>query len=112
MISTHVLDTSRGKPAAGLAVLLEATVDARSWTIIGRGMTDVDGRVKQGLTPQSGVGTGTYRLRFDTNTWFRAQDIEAYYPEVQITFSVRDAALHHHVPLLLSPFGFTTYRGS
>lgn len=103
-VSTHVLDTSTGRPAGGLRVALEA-VDG---TAVGHGTTDGDGRVA-GLAAE--VPEGGYRLRFDTGAWFEGQGVAAFYPEVVVAFTVADDR-HHHVPLLLSPFGYSTYRGS
>jgi 5-hydroxyisourate hydrolase len=111
-ITTHVLDTSRGKPAAGIAVLLEFHVSGKEWKQLAHSKTDADGRAK-GLLPDSArAEAGTYRLRFDAGDYFRALGIESFYPEVTVEFVVRDAAEHYHVPLLLGPFGYTTYRGS
>lgn len=108
-ISTHVLDTARGRPAAGIAVIL-ATGDANRE--IARGTTDADGRVP-GLVPRgTPIAAGVYRLTFDTGAYFRAQGVVGFYPHVPIVFEVREPAEHHHVPLLLSPYGFATYRGS
>lgn len=110
-ITTHVLDTSRGRPASGVPVLLEAREES-GWREIGRALTDGDGRVRQLLPMGSALTTGTYRLTFGIETYFRTQGIETFYPEASIVFHVRDANQHHHVPLLLSPFGYSTYRGS
>lgn len=113
-ITTHVLDTSRGRPAAGIVVVLEQKDEAANdaWREIGRGTTDDDGRVKTLLAPGVAPGAGVHRLTFDTAAWFEAQHVAAFYPEVCITFTIIDPAQHHHVPLLLSPFGYSTYRGS
>ncbi len=109
-ITTHVLDTSRGCPASGVSVRLELKV-GEGWQEVGRGETDADGRARQLLSDRS-LEAGTWRLTFDLGSWFAAQGIEAFYPEASIVFLVRDARQHHHVPLLLSPFGYSTYRGS
>ena len=103
-VSTHVLDSVEGRPAAGVAVRLE-TPDV----VLAEGVTDADGRCR--LTDDA-TRAGTYRLVFDTGSWFAAQDRAAFYPEVVLTFVVREPAEHHHVPLLLSPFAYSTYRGS
>jgi 5-hydroxyisourate hydrolase len=108
-ITTHVLDTARGKPASGVAVTLERA-SGEAWQHVAQERTDRDGRAK--LAPASDVVAGSYRLRFETGAYFRAQQIESFHPEVVVTFSVRDAAEHHHVPLLLAPYGYSTYRGS
>jgi 5-hydroxyisourate hydrolase len=110
-ISTHVLDTSRGRPASGVPVLLEIQGE-NGWREIDRALTDADGRVSQLLPEGSALTTGIYRLTFGIETYFRTQGIDGFYPEASIVFHVRDANLHHHVPLLLSPYGYTTYRGS
>jgi 5-hydroxyisourate hydrolase len=106
-LSTHVLDAMTGRPAAGLAVRLDEQVDGQ-WRPAAEGRTDADGRISALGDP----GTGTHRLRFDTGGYFAAAGIDSFYPEVTVTFTVTDAASHHHVPLLLSPFAFSTYRGS
>ena len=108
-ISTHVLDTSLGRPAQGVGVTLEIE-SGEGWRVIGRGATNSDGRAAD-LSPGKLVA-GKYRLRFDTAAYFSERNISSFYPSVEITFLVHDAAQHHHVPLLLSPFGYTTYRGS
>lgn len=110
-ITTHVLDTARGRPAEGVPVTLEI-FSGGEWKDIGRVLTDVDGRAKQLLPPDHVLRLGTYRLRFDLAVWFAAQEIEAFFPSATIVFLVRDADQHYHVPLLLSPFGYSTYRGS
>ncbi len=109
-ISTHVLDVSRGKPAHGVPVHLERK-DGDAFTSLRHALTDVDGRVKD-LVPSGQLTAGTYRLTFDTSTYFGDLGIEGFYPEAAIVFLVRDAEAHYHVPLLLSPFGYSTYRGS
>jgi 5-hydroxyisourate hydrolase len=110
-LSTHVLDTSRGRPASGIHVLLEVRTE-KDWREVGRAMTDGDGRVRQLLPMGSALTTGIYRLTFEIDTYFRTQGIQGFYPEASIVFHVRDANQHYHVPLLLSPFGYSTYRGS
>jgi 5-hydroxyisourate hydrolase len=109
-ISTHILDTTCGRPAAGVDVTLERSGEGGAWTALGRGTTDGDGRVKALLA--EGPEPGTYRITFHVAPYFRRQNVEAFYPEVSIAFEVRRAGEHFHVPLLLNPFGFTTYRGS
>ena len=108
-ITTHVLDTSRGRPAAGVPVSLEHAADS-GWQTVGRGTTDADGRASDVLT--SAPEDGLYRLTFDTGAYFRAVGEPAFYPEVSVTFVVEHGEQHYHVPLLLSPFGYSTYRGS
>jgi 5-hydroxyisourate hydrolase len=108
MISTHVLDTARGRPAAGVPVALERV--AGDGAVIARAVTDADGRVRE-LAPAS-LAAGDYRLTFDTGAYFATLGVEGFYPLVTVVFSLRDPSQHHHVPLLLSPFGYATYRGS
>jgi 5-hydroxyisourate hydrolase len=110
-ITTHVLDTSRGRPAIGVPVLLEIR-EGEGWGEIGHALTDGDGRVRDLLPAGSALIPGIYRLTFGIETYFRAQEVEGFYPEATISFHVRDGNQHHHVPLLLSPFGYSTYRGS
>ena|SRR5256885_5184951 len=111
-ITTHILDVSRGSPASGVSITLEIQTDGNGWRIIGRGETDADGRLRNLLPDDSQLKAGTYRLTFDTGAYFAAQKTEAFYPEVKVAFVVKDGAQHYHVPLLLSPFGYSTYRGS
>lgn len=106
-ITTHVLDTARGRPAAGVPVRLE-----QAGTVLGSGQTDADGRLRDLLPPDAPLAPGIYRLVFDTGAYFHRQDVDAFYPLVSIDFDVRDGGQHYHVPLLLSPFGYSTYRGS
>lgn len=102
MITTHVLDTAQGRPATGIPVRLEIR-EADRWTLVGQGTTDADGRLKSlGATAQA----GTYRLVFDTRSR------STFFPEVAVQFDITDTSAHYHVPLLLSPFGYSTYRGS
>ncbi len=108
-ITTHVLDIGTGKPAAGVAVTLEV-LDGERWLRIAAGATDGDGRVKS-LGPDR-LASGTYRLGFDTGAYYAAAGTETFFPEVTLTFAVSETQSHYHVPLLLSPFGYSTYRGS
>jgi 5-hydroxyisourate hydrolase len=111
-ITTHVLDTSIGRPATGVGVVLEARADGSQWKVLGKGKTDADGRSRD-LLPEGATPTaGTYRLTFDVAAYFRARKVASFYTEVAVVFTVRDPAQHYHVPLLLSPYGYTTYRGS
>ncbi|MBV8218270.1 MAG: hydroxyisourate hydrolase [Solirubrobacterales bacterium] len=108
-ITTHVLDTSRGCPAAGMPVVLERALDS-GWEPVGRSTTDADGRAHDLLS--SAPSDGRYRLTFDTAAYFRTVGETGFYPEVSVTFVVGHGDDHYHVPLLLSPFGYSTYRGS
>jgi 5-hydroxyisourate hydrolase len=122
-ITTHVLDTARGQPASGVPVALEVRA-GNGWRRIGRALTDAEGRARPFTVNASAASgpaaaairaswaAGTYRLIFDTGTYFRAHGVEPFFPEVAVVFEVRDPDQDHHVPLLLSPFGYSTYRGS
>jgi len=110
-ITTHILDTSRGKPAAGVNVVLEKPGSNDAWVLIGNGKTNSDGRVPELLHIDVILAPGTYRLTFDTGGYFNSHGINAFYPSVSITFQTADTS-HYHVPLLLNPFGYSTYRGS
>ena len=103
-VSTHVLDSVTGRPAAGIAVRLFA-----GEALLAEGVTDRDGRCR--ITDDA-TALGTHRLVFATGQWFAEQGREAFYPEVVLTFAVQEPAEHHHVPLLLAPFAYSTYRGS
>lgn len=111
-ITTHILDVSSGFPAPRVPVVLEWQTKEGEWVAIGEGMTDSDGRLRSLLSPDVHLVPGNYRLLFDTETYFFNQQTEGFYPQVVVAFKVRDAAQHYHVPLLLSPFGYSTYRGS
>ena len=110
-ITTHVLDTSRGRPAAGVPVTLELEA-AGGWELVGKGTTNADGRISDLVSDEIVLAAGVYRLIFDTATYFAAQETEGFYPQVTIVFKFADPAQHYHVPLLLNPFGYSTYRGS
>ena len=110
-ITTHILDTARGCPAAGVPVSLEQLTPDGQWRSIGEGLTDSDGRNKS-LMPAGALEVGTYRINFDTGAYYGSRSEGSFYPEVRICFSVEEADEHYHVPLLLSPFGYSTYRGS
>jgi 5-hydroxyisourate hydrolase len=110
MITTHVLDTAAGKPGAGIAIELDHADPAGAWQLVGAGVTDDDGRLRT-LTAAA-VDPGTYRIRFATAAYFAVRGVTGFFPAVEIQFTVGDGAQHYHVPLLLSPFGYSTYRGS
>jgi 5-hydroxyisourate hydrolase len=118
-ISTHVLDTSLGKPAAGVPVLIERVRDPKGNdahdlrdVTIGAGTTDADGRLRDFLTAGGSLTQGVYRLRFDVAEYFTITSREAFYPEIAVLFRVGASDEHYHVPVLISPFGYSTYRGS
>jgi 5-hydroxyisourate hydrolase len=110
-ITSHVLDTSTGRPVSGMTVRLERSSGGPdSPTPLASATTDADGRVRDWLP--SGLPAGRYRLAFETGAWFRAAGRATLYPEVIVDFEVQDGVPHYHLPLLLSPFGYSTYRGS
>jgi 5-hydroxyisourate hydrolase len=109
-ITTHVLDTSRGRAAAGITVTLERMY-GEGWQAVGEGRTDADGRLRDLMSEDVPLGIETYRLTFDTGSYFAAHGVETFYPQVAIVFRARGDE-HYHVPLLVSPFGYSTYRGS
>ena len=111
-ISTHILDTSRGTPANGVAVCLEAQNTDESWTELSHAWTDEDGRVKPFFLVDRPLTAGIYRLVFDTEAYFSGLNIDTFYPQVTLVFKVDDDAQHYHVPLLICPYGYSTYRGS
>jgi 5-hydroxyisourate hydrolase len=110
IISTHVLDTAHGRPAAGLAVTLRRRGADGDWSVVGRAVTDADGRVKD--LASGPLAAGDYRLEFATGKYFSASGTDALYPEVFVTVAATDGDAHLHVPLLLSPFGYSTYKGT
>ena len=111
-ITTHVLDTARGCPAAGVGVRLERRSDRGAWSLLGEERTDGDGRARSLLGPDERLVAGIYRLVFATAGYFAENDDPGFFPEVSVVFTVRDPSRPHHVPLLLSPYGYSTYRGS
>ncbi len=111
-ITTHVLDVSIGKPAAGVQVTLDRQTKDGDWEALGSQKTDSDGRARDLLPESELLRAGVYRLTFDVGPYFGDRQIDAFYQEVTIAFIVKDASQHYHVPLLLSPFGYSTYRGS
>ncbi|MDQ3996495.1 MAG: hydroxyisourate hydrolase [Gemmatimonadota bacterium] len=112
MISTHVLDTTTGRPAAGVGVVLERQGAGGELQHVSRARTDTDGRVRELVPGAVDLETGTYRVTFETGAYFETLEIEGFYPRVSVLFMVRDSSQHYHVPLLLSPYGYSTYRGS
>jgi 5-hydroxyisourate hydrolase len=110
IISTHVLDTTRGRPAAGLAVTLRRRGADGEWSVVARAVTDADGRVKD--LSNGVVAAGDYRLEFATGKYFTESGTEVFYPEVFVAIAAGDGDGYLHVPLLLSPFGYSTYKGT
>jgi 5-hydroxyisourate hydrolase len=111
-ISTHVLDLVRGQPASDVPVRLERQEHSGSWRSLASLHTDHDGRCGQLLPETEELSKGLYRLVFDTAGYYAAQKTESFYPVIEITFRVRNGESQFHIPLLLSPNGYTTYRGS
>ncbi len=108
-ITTHVLDTSIGRPAQNVPITLERQ-QGTSFVSVGGGMTDADGRLRTLVT--GALEIGIYRITFDTAAYFHAMSIKGFYPTVAIVFQIEDATQHYHVPLLINPYGYSTYRGS
>lgn len=111
-ISTHILDIVLGKPAAEVPVRLEKQEASGSWGFVNTAVTDQDGRCAQLLREHENLSAAIYRLSFTTAIYYERQKIDALYPTVEVTFQARDGESHFHIALLLSPNGYTTYRGS
>jgi 5-hydroxyisourate hydrolase len=109
-LSTHILDTNLGRPAANVSLTL-SRLEAEVWTGIGHGSTDADGRCKT-LLGDAPLEAATYRIRFATSDYYAAQNLTGLYPYVDIVFTITDPAQHYHIPLLLTANGYSTYRGS
>lgn len=109
-VSTHILDTAKGRPAAGVKILIERR-ELAGFTPIASAVTDDDGRVKQLLTATQSTA-GEYRATFEVGAYFARNGEKSFYPEVYVVFTIDAPSEHYHVPLLLSPFGYSTYRGS
>lgn len=111
-ITTHVLDTARGRPAAAIPVVLEQRDGTGEWIAVGRGETDGDGRLRSLHPDGTPLEPAVYRLTFQTRGYFDSLGVAAFYPEVVVVFETAAGETHYHVPLLIGPFGFTTYRGT
>jgi 5-hydroxyisourate hydrolase len=111
-ITTHVLDTSLGKPALGVCVVVESLREDNRWVERARGVTDANGRIGQFDPPVEAIEPGQFRLRFATGDYFLAAGTSGFYPEVCVIVQIDDPAQHYHIPLLLSPYGYSTYRGN
>jgi 5-hydroxyisourate hydrolase len=111
-LTTHVLDIETGKPARGVAVTLAIARDPGHWVELAHGVTDADGRIAGFVPALEVLEVKSYRLRFATGPYFKALDVDAFYPEVDVIFQIHNPAEHYHLALLLSPFGYGTYRGS
>ena len=112
MITTHVLDTARGRPASGVGVRLEVRDATGSWRPVGEGVTDTDGRLRTLMSADATLLAGSYRLIFDVEKYFKSQGVAAFYERVTIEFLASAGESHYHVPMLLSPYGYSTYRGT
>lgn len=110
-ISTHILDLALGRPASGVTVRLESEENGM-WNELSRGETDADGRIRSALPPAATLRIGQYRFGYETGAYFRSLGSNCFHPYIQITFEVGDAAQNYHVPLLISPYSYSTYRGS
>ena len=110
-ISTHILDITRGTPAAGVVITLTKQRD-HQWQTIGSGKTNNDGRVPDLCKDSSHLVPGTYKMHFDTQQYFSATGDTLFYPYAEVVFIIDQSDQHYHIPLLLSPFGYSTYRGS
>jgi 5-hydroxyisourate hydrolase len=111
-ISTHILDTAHGNPANGVAVYLESQKSDESWEQLTHAWTDAEGRVKPFFLLEEPLPAGTYRLVFDTEAYFLTLNINCFYPQVYVVFTIGEEPQHYHIPLLISPFGYSTYRGT
>jgi 5-hydroxyisourate hydrolase len=111
-ITTHVLDTRTGRPAAGIEITLSQMGPDGAWQEMASGETDADGRIKGLLASDAKLQAGVYRMVFATGDYFAGQGVTGFYPSVPVIFELQDMDSHYHIPLLLSPFGYSTYRGS
>lgn len=111
-ITTHILDTANGHPASGIEVILEIEDDSGSWVELTRDETNEDGRITDWLSPGEPARKGVYRLTFKVDNYFSETVETSFYPVIQVVFQLTDPSTHHHIPLLLSPYGYSTYRGS
>ena len=111
-ITTHVLDSSRGTPASGVRVVLQRRNEQNEWQNVGQGETDAEGRLRSLMAADVPLRPGIFRLVFDTGRYFTEQGVRSFYPHVIVVFEAVSGQSHYHVPLLVSPFGYTTYRGS
>jgi 5-hydroxyisourate hydrolase len=109
-LTTHILDTSKGRPAEGIEISLFQQ-HGKDWEQIAKAVTNADGRVADLLKNEEVLSAGVYKMHFDIQSYFNAQSLKSFYPFVEIVFFI-EGAEHYHIPLLLSPFGYSTYRGS
>lgn len=111
-ITTHVLDITRGAPGVGVKVVLEVYTASKEWKELARGETNSDGRIMDLLDDHTKLSAGTYRLTYLTAAYYHSVGVDGFYPHIPVVFELKDPITHYHVPLLLSPFGYSTYRGS
>lgn len=114
-LTTHVLDTAHGMPAEGVPITLEINrggPGAEKWKVIASGVTNFDGRVSNFLPDTHVLEVGVYRISFDTAAYFNRIGVQGFYPYAKVVFEIKDPTPHYHIPLLLNPFGYSTYRGS
>jgi 5-hydroxyisourate hydrolase len=109
-ITTHILDTTKGKPAPGVHIILYGDHN-NGWNEIAKGITNADGRIADLLAKEKTLQPGVYKMKFDTEEYFAGLSVQTFYPFVEIVFEITGAE-HYHIPLLISPFGYSTYRGS
>jgi 5-hydroxyisourate hydrolase len=110
-ITTHVLDTSAGSPAEGIKIQLQKPIGEGQWETITEGVTNSDGRISPFLPKEKVLPPGVYRMLFEVKPYFEKKDAKCFYPYVPVVFEILDTE-HYHVPLLLNPYGYSTYRGS
>lgn len=111
-ITTHVLNTTKGRPASGIKVELYKMNESNKWDKLGAGTTDADGRINDLISKETVISPGTYRMTFDVGSYFQTQNIDSFYTSIPIAFTINNPDQHFHIPLLLSPFGYSTYKGS
>jgi 5-hydroxyisourate hydrolase len=111
-ITTHILDTSLGKPAEDVAIQLHQQQANGEWLLLGEGKTNSDGRIADLLDNDTILAAGTYRMHFATAGYFEKQNLSVFYPWAEVVFNITGDGQHYHIPLLLNPFGYSTYRGS
>ena len=109
-VTTHILDISKGKPAWGISVILYEQI-AHEWFQLAKGLSNTEGRLNNLLEEDEELAPGVYKMSFDIKSYFNAEDIEAFYPTVEVIFEVRTMG-HYHIPLLISPYGYSTYKGT
>ena len=109
-LTTHILDTTKGKPASGVSIILYQQKN-NNWTELARGITNADGRIPHLVSKDTILETGNYKMKFETKAYFDKAQIASFYPYVEIVFEITTQE-HYHIPLLLNPFGYSTYRGS